>query len=69
MQNVAPAHSTMKKREEIPLDAIQPTVWPALSPDFNPIKSVWELMKSYVDDHPEPNSRRSFFTKLHEKIL
>lgn len=62
MQDGAPSHTARHTREQISRYGIQPIFWPSFSPDLNPIESVWDQMKTYIDDHyPEAyaHSQRS----------
>ncbi|VDB89869.1 Bgt-50805 [Blumeria graminis f. sp. tritici] len=53
MQDNTPAHTAASTMEDKSHRLIQPIFWPANSPDFNPIKAVWNRMKGYVQrDHP-----------------
>ena len=51
MQDGAPSHTARRTREEMSRYGIQPIVWPSFSPDLNPIESVWDQMKTYIDNH------------------
>ena len=51
MQDGAPSHIARRTREEMSRLGVQPIVWPSFSPDLNPIESVWDQMKTYIDDH------------------
>ena len=50
MQDIAPPHSSrmtvMKLRER----GISTIEWPPCSPDLNPIESVWNKMKYFIQD-------------------
>ena len=51
MQDGAPSHISRRIREEMSRLGVHPIVWPSFSPDLNPIESVWDQMKTYIDDH------------------
>ncbi len=37
--------------EEFAARGIYPIQWPPFSPDLNPIESVWDDMKDYIEDY------------------
>ncbi len=47
----APAHSGLFTKEVLQSVGIIPIFWPANSPDLNPIKTVWNEMKDYIQKH------------------
>jgi DDE superfamily endonuclease/transposase len=49
MQDGAPGHSAGETQEELRNRGITPIFWPPYSPDLNPIETVWNLMKDYVE--------------------
>lgn len=48
MQDNAPSHSAKNTTNEFRQRHITPIQWPACSPDLNPIESVWNIMKYYI---------------------
>ena len=52
MQDNAPSHSIIDTVDEFRRRYITPIQWPACFPDLNPIESVWNIMKYYI----QPNS-------------
>ena len=51
MQDGAPSHTARRTREEMSRLGIHPIDRPSFSPDLNPIESVWDQMKTYIDNH------------------
>jgi ketohexokinase/beta-glucosidase len=49
MQDGAPGHSAAYTIEELSERGILPIFWPAYSPDLNPIETVWNKMKDYIE--------------------
>jgi transposase len=47
-QDNARPHSSHKTIEFLQQERVQTTIWPAYSPDLNPIENVWALMKREV---------------------
>lgn len=50
-QDRAPSHTAGCFWEEVPLFRIMPIAYPLFSLDLNPIKSVWDQMKTHIDGH------------------
>jgi ketohexokinase/beta-glucosidase len=54
MQDNASSHSSQATRAELRLRGISPIFWPANSPDLNPIETIWDYMKDYIEEkYPE----------------
>ena len=51
MHDNAPPHKAAFTREVLRVNNIQPIVWPAFSPDLNPIEAVWSEMKDFIEAH------------------
>ena len=51
MQDGAPAHSAKETQEDLNERDIYPIFWPAFPPDLNPIETVWDRMKDYIERH------------------
>ena len=54
IQDGAPGHTGGHTRTELAERGVTCIVWPPSSPDLNPIKTVWNLIKDYIaDNYPE----------------
>ena len=51
MQDNAPCHKAGFTTSYLRDNGVEPIVWPAFSPDLNPIEAVWSLMKIYIQSH------------------
>jgi len=49
MQDGAPGHSAASAKEELSERGIITIFWPAYSPDLNPIETIWNWMKDYIE--------------------
>ena len=48
MQDNAPSHTSSETAAEFKARGIKLVPWPPYSPDLNPIESVWNWMKDYI---------------------
>ena len=48
MQDNAPPHTASKTTRRLSEKSISPIMWPAFSPDLNPIEAVWDSMKDFI---------------------
>lgn len=51
MQDGAPGHSATSTLQELQERGIRPIFWPAFSPDLNPIETVWNKMKDWIQEN------------------
>jgi transposase len=54
MQDNAASHGSKKTRAEMQEQGIPMISWPSKSPDLNPIESVWDDIKDYIDERLPP---------------
>ncbi len=54
MQDGAPGHAAGDTQVDLKERGIIPIFWPAFSPDLNPIETVWNWMKNFIENkYPE----------------
>jgi len=51
IQNHAPGHSAKSTLKTFENAGVLLIFWPAFSPDLNPIKTLWNLMKDWIQDN------------------
>lgn len=55
MQDNAPGHAAAATLAEMQERGIRSIVWPPYSPDLNPIETVWNIMKDYIESKWGPD--------------
>jgi hypothetical protein len=63
MEDGAPVHRSNAPKEWREHHSLQKMVWPAQSPDMNPIENLWMQMKNKVSKKHTPNMTLENFTK------
>ena len=51
MQDGAPGHRSKATKAELLRRGIQLILWPPYSPDLNPIETVWDWIKDYLENN------------------
>jgi transposase len=51
MQDHAPGHAAKLILAEFKKRKIRLIPWPPFSPDLNPIETVWNLIKNWIQEH------------------
>ena len=50
-QDEAPGHAAASTLRELSERGVRVIKWQAFSPDLNPIETVWDEMKDWIQDH------------------
>jgi len=64
MEDNAPVHTAKASRSFLAENSITKIVWPAQSPDLNPIENVWFLLKSNIQELYQPRT----IPEMHEAL-
>ena len=64
MEDNAPVHTAKATRSFLAENSITKIVWPAQSPDLNPIENVWFLLKSNIQELYQPRT----IPEMHEAL-
>jgi DDE superfamily endonuclease len=67
MQDSAPAYTTKGTIDDLYKRGINCIHWPLYSPDLNPIKTVWNWMKDWIQERYKDNLRA--YDELRAAIL
>lgn len=67
MQDNAPGHVAKATLAEMERWGLRPILWPANSPDLNPIETLWDWIKDYVQEK-YPETHRSC-PRLREAVI
>lgn len=67
MQDNASGHAAKATISEMIYRGVRPIVWPANSPDLNPIKTVWNWIKDYIQEN-YPEVHRSYI-RLRQAVV
>lgn len=66
MQDNAPSHAAKYTIQELQERGIPVILWPAFSPDLNPIETVWNKMKDWIGlNYP---SRKATYDQLRQQV-
>lgn len=70
MQDGAACHASQSTMEVLHAEGIEPIVWPPFSPDLNPIESIWNSMKNYIQAyHPEVEMGRQLPSAMLKRAI
>ena len=68
MQDGASGHAARDTRQELEERGIRTIIWPAFSPDLNPIETAWNWMKDYIDQYYDDTDKLSY-NQLRQAVI
>lgn len=67
MQDNAAGHAARATIAVLTQMGIKPIFWPARSPDLNPIETLWDIMKDYIQEK-YPQTHKSY-PRLRQAVI
>ncbi len=69
MQDGAPGHRAKATTLELEKKGVRKIFWPPYSPDLNPIETVWDWMKDYIQEQYPQYERGGMTYKMLRKVV
>jgi hypothetical protein len=64
MEDGAPIHRSKTAKKWRDENGVEKMIWPAQSPDMNPIENLWKIMKNIVQSKFQPGMSRKDFEQV-----